>query len=136
MYPELGYEFLSTLEVIDIADDPLEIAQVKFCLLGDDHSMNYGELTEVFRFNSNAVSTVPEHWPEYEAWRERSSLGTPYDPSRSKATGLRSPILRLIHCMLARSVQGRGDSTGVVRATECSSLWNMMHGNSVKARDF
>ncbi|KAK5839884.1 hypothetical protein PVK06_008735 [Gossypium arboreum] len=61
-------------------------------------------------------------------WRALVPDSATYDPSHSKASAL-SPSLRYLHAILAHTLTGRGESTGVVNTHDAYFLWSMVNGH-------
>ncbi|PPS10114.1 hypothetical protein GOBAR_AA10528 [Gossypium barbadense] len=61
--------------------------------------------------------------------------GATYNPSRSKASAL-PPSLRYLHAILAHTITGRGESTGVVNTHDAYFLWCMSHGHVINLAYF
>ncbi|KAK5824784.1 hypothetical protein PVK06_019568 [Gossypium arboreum] len=57
-------------------------------------------------------------------WRALVPALATYDPSRSKASAL-APSLRYLHAILAHTLTGRRESTGVVNTHDTYFLWSM-----------
>ena len=49
-----------------------------------------------------------------------------YNASVSKGSSLEDPATRVLHYVLARSTNGRGDAEGVVTASDLYQLWSMI----------
>ena len=54
-----------------------------------------------------------------------------YDSSKSKGSQFKDPAVCTLHYILARSTTGRGDSQGVVSASDLYQLWSMTTGTRV-----
>src|SRR5262249_45748165 len=59
---------------------------------------------------------------------EQSGHRSPYEPTVSKSTYLRSPALRYLHRFSVYSISRRRESTGVVTHRDLFCLWSMTEG--------
>ncbi|KAK5842662.1 hypothetical protein PVK06_005043 [Gossypium arboreum] len=64
------------------------------------------------------------HYSPSKCWKDLVPASTTYDPSRSKASAL-PPSLRYLHAILAHTLTGRRESTGVVTTHDAYFLWSM-----------
>ena len=122
-YKELTLEVLSTFEIhgkqrgMDIPD------LIQFRVMGELRQMSYtqfsiymGLYAEEFVYTpeySQLATRFPRDSPPLRYWRQISREHA-YDPSRSKGSTLHSPALRVVHRLLAQTVNARRDSPGVV----------------------
>ncbi|KAK5824213.1 hypothetical protein PVK06_018981 [Gossypium arboreum] len=92
-----------------------------FCLSGLVHQLSVlefgialGLYTKEF-MDDNELNTLHRHihYSLSKCWRDLVPASATYDPSRSKALAL-PPFLRYIHAILAHTLTGRRESTGVV----------------------
>ncbi|KAH1065311.1 hypothetical protein J1N35_030298 [Gossypium stocksii] len=58
-----------------------------------------------------------------------------YDPSRSKATAL-TPSLRYLHALIAHTLTGRRESTGVISTHDAYFLWIMKNVHTIDLAHF
>ncbi|PPS14933.1 hypothetical protein GOBAR_AA05644 [Gossypium barbadense] len=61
-------------------------------------------------------------------WKALAPLSSTYDPSHSKASAL-PPSLRYLHAILAHTLTGRRESTGVVNTHDAYYLWCMVNAH-------
>ncbi|KAK5775597.1 hypothetical protein PVK06_043503 [Gossypium arboreum] len=61
-------------------------------------------------------------------WTDLTASQIHYDATRSKATSL-SPALWYIHALLAHTLTGSRESTGVVSTTDAYYIWSMATGH-------
>ena len=54
-----------------------------------------------------------------------------YNASVTRGSTLKDPATRLLHYVLVRSTNGRGDAAGVVTASDLFQLWSMVTGTRV-----
>ncbi|PPS15159.1 hypothetical protein GOBAR_AA05421 [Gossypium barbadense] len=70
------------------------------------------------------------HFSATKCWHTLAPGTTSYNPSCSKASVL-PPSLRYLHAILAHTVTGRRESTGVVNTHDAYFLWCMLHGHVI-----
>ncbi|KAH1091240.1 hypothetical protein J1N35_018497 [Gossypium stocksii] len=68
------------------------------------------------------------HYSPSKYWMALVPASATYDPSRSNAIAL-SPSLRYLHAILAHTLTGQRESTGIVNTHDAYFLWSMMHGH-------
>ncbi|KAK5839140.1 hypothetical protein PVK06_007905 [Gossypium arboreum] len=68
------------------------------------------------------------HISPFSCWKALAPLSSTYDPSRSKASAL-APSLRYLHAILAHTLTGRIESTGVVNSHDAYYLWCMANAH-------
>ncbi|PPR91449.1 hypothetical protein GOBAR_AA29237 [Gossypium barbadense] len=70
------------------------------------------------------------HHSTSQCWDALVSGSATYNPSRSKASAL-PPSLRYLHAVLAHTLIGRRESTGVVNTHDAYFLWCMSNGHVI-----
>ena len=107
-------------------DDPRTI---QFCLGGLVHQLNVPEFgtalglyTEEFMEENklHALNRHIHHSPSW-CWNALTPGAASYNPSRSKASAL-PPSLRFLHAILAHTIIGRRESTGIVNTHDAYIL--------------
>ncbi|PPS15157.1 hypothetical protein GOBAR_AA05419 [Gossypium barbadense] len=102
-YLEITMELCSTFHLQTVMTNYDDPGTVQFCLGRLVHQLS-----------------VPEFVPG----------GATYNPSRSKASALLQS-LRYLHAILAHTITGRRESTGVVNTHDTYFLWCMSHGHVI-----
>ncbi|PPS13928.1 hypothetical protein GOBAR_AA06650 [Gossypium barbadense] len=87
-----------------------------------------GLYTEEF-MEENNLDTLNRHihHSPSRSWDALVPGGATYNPSHSKASAL-PPSLRYLHTILAHTITGRRENTGVVNTHDAYFLWCMSHG--------
>ncbi|PPR88577.1 hypothetical protein GOBAR_AA32109 [Gossypium barbadense] len=116
-YLELTLELCSTFHV--------QYVMTNF----DDPGIVQFRLGEEF-MDENNLSTLRRHihYSLLKCWYALIPGSATYDPSRSKTSGL-SPSLRYLHAILAHTLIGRRERTGVVNTHDAYFLWSMANGH-------
>ncbi|PPS07059.1 hypothetical protein GOBAR_AA13585 [Gossypium barbadense] len=65
-----------------------------------------------------------------QPWKFVTLSCTSYNPSSSKASVL-PPSLRYLHAILAHTITGRRESTGIINTHDAYFLWCMSHGHVI-----
>ncbi|PPS18568.1 hypothetical protein GOBAR_AA02005 [Gossypium barbadense] len=137
-YLELTMELCSTFHlqtVMTYYDDP---GTVQFCLGGLIHqlsipefSVTLGLYTEEFE-EENELHALSRHihFSPLKCWHTLAPGTAFYNPSRSKASIL-PPSLRYLHTILAHTIIGRRESTGIVNTHNAYFLWCMSQGHVI-----
>ncbi|KAK5784823.1 hypothetical protein PVK06_039361 [Gossypium arboreum] len=68
------------------------------------------------------------HLSPSNCWRALDPASATYNPSHSKASTL-APSLRYLHAILAHTLTGQRESTGVVNTYDAYFLWSMANGH-------
>ncbi|PPS16867.1 hypothetical protein GOBAR_AA03704 [Gossypium barbadense] len=135
-YLQLTLELCSTFHVQDVMtnfDDP---RTVQFRLSGlvrqlsvPEFDIALGLYTEEF-IDENDLDTLHRHihYSPSKCLYALVPSSTTYDPSHSKTSTL-SPSLRYLHAILAHTLTGRRESTGVVNNHDAYFLWSMVNGH-------
>ncbi|KAK5842399.1 hypothetical protein PVK06_004749 [Gossypium arboreum] len=86
-----------------------------------------GLYTEEFKEENHlhALNCHIHHSPSW-CWDALVPDGATYNPSRSKASAL-PPSLRYLYAILAYTITGKRESTGVVNTNDTYFLWCMSH---------
>ncbi|PPS05669.1 hypothetical protein GOBAR_AA14975 [Gossypium barbadense] len=137
-YLELTVELCSTFHLQTIMtyyDDP---GTVQFRLGGLIHQLSVlefgaalGLYTEEFN-EENELHALNRHihFSPSKCWHILAPSTASYNPSRSKASVLQ-PSLRYLHAILAHTITGRRESTGVVNTHNIYFLWYMSQGHVI-----
>lgn len=85
----------------------------------------YGEdILEIERYQTSVFEFHEETLLSAEVWRTISSLShNAYKPQESKSIRIWDPALRYLHRFITYSLDGRGDSNGVVSRQDLFYLW-------------
>src|SRR5262249_49704449 len=75
-----------------------------------------------------SLVAIPEDIDPRTVWTSLTADASPYEPTMSKSTQLRSPALRYLHRFIVYSVSGQRESTGVVTHRDLFYLWSMTEG--------
>ncbi|PPR95093.1 hypothetical protein GOBAR_AA25575 [Gossypium barbadense] len=87
--------------------------------------------TEEFKEENDLVAlTCHIHFSPSKCWHTFAPGAASYNPSRSKASVL-PPSLRYLHAILAHTIIGRQESTGVINTHDAYFLWCMLHGHVI-----
>ena len=137
-YLEPTIEFLSTLTVscenqtIDHPDT------IQFRLNRQQFSMSLNQFNVAMGFETdasillpayqNAFLDFPSTFSDITFWGQIGVASHHYNPSSTKSTFIRDPVLRLLHRFIAHSIAGRQRSTGVVTKTDLFYLWCLVQG--------
>ncbi|PPS09728.1 hypothetical protein GOBAR_AA10911 [Gossypium barbadense] len=70
------------------------------------------------------------HFSSSKCWHTLTPDAASYNPSRSKASVL-PPSMRYLYAILAHTITGRRESTGVVNTHDAYFLWCMLHGHII-----
>ncbi|PPR85171.1 hypothetical protein GOBAR_AA35520 [Gossypium barbadense] len=128
-YLELTLELCLTFHFQTVMiefDDP---GTVQFCLGGlviqlsvPEFGIALGLYTEEF-MDDNELNTLHRHihYSPLKCWSALVPDSTTYDPSRSKASAL-APSLRYLHAILAYTLKGWRESTGIVNTHDAYFL--------------
>ncbi|KAK5835867.1 hypothetical protein PVK06_011581 [Gossypium arboreum] len=116
-------------------DDP---GTVQFRLGGLIHQLSIPEFgatlglyKEEFR-EENELHALSRHihFSPSKCWHTLAPSTTSYNPSRSKASVL-PPSLRYLHAILAHTITGRRERTGIVNTHDVNFLWCMSQGHVI-----
>ncbi|PPS08171.1 hypothetical protein GOBAR_AA12475 [Gossypium barbadense] len=121
-YLELTIELCSTFHLQTVMtryNDPGTLSVLEF-------GAALGLYTEEFR-EENELHSLSRHihCSPSKCWDTLAPSTASYNPSRSKASVL-PPSLRYLHAILAHTIIGRRESTGVVNTHEVYFLWCML----------
>ncbi|PPS09837.1 hypothetical protein GOBAR_AA10809 [Gossypium barbadense] len=96
-----------------------------------EFSTALGLYTEEF-MEKNDLDTLNHHIHHFHSrcWDVLVPGGATYNPSHSKALAL-PPSLRYLHAILAHTITGRPESTGVINTHDAYFLWCMSHGHVI-----
>ncbi|KAK5811746.1 hypothetical protein PVK06_027112 [Gossypium arboreum] len=142
-YLELTMELCSTFHLQTVMtryDDP---GTVQFHLGGLIRQLSVlefgaalGLYTEEFREENelHALSCYI-HFSPSKCWNTLAPSTALYNPSRSKALVL-PPSLRYLHAILAHTITGRRESTGIINTHEVYFLWCMSQGHIIDLANF
>ncbi|PPR91556.1 hypothetical protein GOBAR_AA29131 [Gossypium barbadense] len=111
-YVELTMELCSTLH--------LQTVMTNY----DDPGMEFKKDNELHALTRHI------HFSPSKCWNTLAPGAAYYNPTRSKASVL-SPSLRYLHAILAHTIIGRQESTGVVNTHNTYFLWCMSHGHVI-----
>ncbi|KAK5811966.1 hypothetical protein PVK06_027358 [Gossypium arboreum] len=137
-YLELTMELCSTFHlqtIMTMYDDP---GMVQFCLGGLIHQLSVPEFgaalslyTEEFR-EENELHALSRHihFSPSKCWHMLAPSTASYNPSRSKASVL-PPSLMHLHAILAYTITGRRESSGVINTHDVYFLWCMSQGHVI-----
>ncbi|PPS03854.1 hypothetical protein GOBAR_AA16815 [Gossypium barbadense] len=137
-YLELTMELYSTFHLQTVMmnyDDP---DMVQFRIGGLIHQLSIPEFgaalglyTEEFK-EENELHALSHHihFSPSKCWHSLAPSTTSYNPSRSKASVL-PPSLKYLHAILAHTIIGRRESTGVVNTHDVYFLWCMSQGHVI-----
>ncbi|KAK5785168.1 hypothetical protein PVK06_039720 [Gossypium arboreum] len=136
IYSELTLEFCTTFHLQHVINTHDEAGTINFRLGGLVRHMSvpkfgdaFGLYTEEFMASKNFLQLHRHiYYSPSCCWTDLTVITVPYDASRSKATSL-PPTLRYIHVILAHTLTGRRESTGVVSSTNAYFLWSMATGH-------
>ncbi|KAK5772195.1 hypothetical protein PVK06_048472 [Gossypium arboreum] len=80
--------------------------------------------------DENKLDTLhrPIHYSPSKYWKDLVPALATYDPSCSKASVL-APSLQYLHAILAHTLTGRRESTGIANTHDAFLLWSMVNGN-------
>ncbi|PPR90637.1 hypothetical protein GOBAR_AA30047 [Gossypium barbadense] len=111
-YLELTMELCSTF--------PLHTVMTNY----DDSGMEFKEENDLDTLNHHIYRSPSRCWDALVPGPAT------YNPSRSKASVL-PPFLRYLHAILAHTITGRRESTGVINTHDTYFLWCMSHGHVI-----
>ncbi|PPR99097.1 hypothetical protein GOBAR_AA21571 [Gossypium barbadense] len=131
-YTDLTLEFCSTFYLQRVMSTHDEHGTITFRVGGLVRHMSVFEFgaalgiyTDEFMGTDNFLHLHRHiHYSPSCCWTDLTASQIPYDASRSKVTSL-SPALRYIYALLAHTLIGRRESTGVVSTTPVFYLWSM-----------
>ena len=136
-YIELVREFYTTFKFTKPINFTLNSpGVVKFRLMGKDFKLSitefniaFGFITEEYAKSDEYLNSTCDFSENFEPVRLYRNLSTSdhYDPSKSKDSYLRDPVLKYIHRFLAFTFSGRKDSAGVLSKAEFYFLWCMQN---------
>ncbi|PPS17745.1 hypothetical protein GOBAR_AA02844 [Gossypium barbadense] len=134
-YLELMMELCSTFHLQTVMTNYDDPGTVQFRLGGLVYQLSVPELgaaldiyTKEFKEeNELHALTRHIHFSPSKCWHTLAPGAASYNPSRSKASVL-PPSLRYLHAILAHTIIGRRESTGVVNTHDAYFLWCMSHG--------
>ncbi|PPR95952.1 hypothetical protein GOBAR_AA24718 [Gossypium barbadense] len=129
-YLELMVELCSTFHLQTVMTNYNDLGTVQFHLGGlvrklsvPEFGTTLGLYTEEFK-EENDLDTLNRHIhrPPSRCWDALVPSSATYNPSRSKASAF-PPSLRYLHAILAHTITGRRESTGVVNTHDTCFLW-------------
>src|SRR5262249_62097302 len=82
-----------------------------------------------------SLMAIPEDIDPHAIWTSLTVDASPYEPTMSKSTHLRSPALRYLHYFIVYSVSGWRESTGVVMQWDLFCLWCITKGHHCNLAD-
>ncbi|KAK5846152.1 hypothetical protein PVK06_002423 [Gossypium arboreum] len=134
-YLELTLELCSTFHLQVIMTEFDDPKMVQFYLSGlvrqlsiPEFGVALGLYIEKFMDDDDFVSLQRHiHYSLSNCWKALVPTSTMYDPSRSKASAL-VPSLRYLHTLLAHTLTGRRESTGVINTCDAYFLRSMVYG--------
>ncbi|KAH9726990.1 hypothetical protein KPL70_008483 [Citrus sinensis] len=101
---------------------------IKFRLMGRNFSHSITDFNQALGFIDDDYSTSDEYlgttcdfsenFEPYGLWRNLSVDHNAYDPSKSKSSFLRDPVLKCVHRFLAYNFLGKKDHSGIFYKTE------------------
>ncbi|KAK5784998.1 hypothetical protein PVK06_039539 [Gossypium arboreum] len=131
-------ELCSTFHLQTVMTNYDDSGMVQFCLgrlvrqlSVPEFGTALGLYTEEFK-EDNDLDTLNRHihCSPSRCWDALVPGGATYNTSRSKASAL-PPSLRYLHVILAHTITGRRESTGVVNTHDVYFLWCMSHGHVI-----
>ncbi|PPS06679.1 hypothetical protein GOBAR_AA13970 [Gossypium barbadense] len=138
-YLELTMELCSTFHLQTVMmnyDDP---GTIQFCLGRlvrqlsiPEFGTTLGLYTEDFK-EENDLDALNRHIHHSPCWDALVPGSATYNPSRSKASAL-PPSLRYLHAILAHTITGKRESTGVANTHDAYFLCCMLHGHTERHR--
>ncbi|PPR98772.1 hypothetical protein GOBAR_AA21896 [Gossypium barbadense] len=123
------------LTVMTRYDDPgtvqFHLGELIYQLNIPEFGAALGLYTKEFR-DENELHALSRHihLSPSKCWHTLASSTALYNPGRSKASVL-SPSLRYLHTILAHTITGRQESTGVVNTHDVYFLWCMLQGHVI-----
>ena len=137
-YVELIREFYATFQFTMPNDFTLYTPDViKFRLMGRNFSHSITDFNLALGFIDDDYSSsdaylgttcdFSENFEPYGLWRNLSVDHNAYDPSKSKSSFLRDPVLKCVHRFLAYNFLGKKDHSGVFSKTEFYFIWCMLN---------
>ena len=139
-YSELSWEVYTTFSFDKPSNLTLSTPDVvKFRLLGVDMSLSINEFNILLGFIDPEAVSSPEYMNSacdygqpfardyIDIWREWSVDKFTYNPSKSKSSYLKDPVLRYIHKFLAFNFSGRKDASCILSKAEFYFLWCMVN---------
>ncbi|KAH9751265.1 hypothetical protein KPL71_014224 [Citrus sinensis] len=137
-YVELIREFYATFQFTMPNDFTLHTPDViKFRLMGRNFSHSITDFNLALGFIDDDYSTSDEYlgttcdfsenFEPYGLWRNLSVDHNAYDPSKSKSSFLRDPVLKCVHRFLAYNFLGKKDHSGIFSKTEFYFIWCMLN---------
>ncbi|PPR85348.1 hypothetical protein GOBAR_AA35343 [Gossypium barbadense] len=135
-YSELTLEFCTTFHLQHVMNTHDEVGIITFRLGGLVRHMSVPEFgaaldiyTDEFIGADNFLQLHRHiHYSPLCCWTNLTTSQIRYDASHLKATSL-SPTLRYIHVLLAHTLTGNRERTGVVSTTDTYCLWSMATGH-------
>ncbi|KAK5794536.1 hypothetical protein PVK06_035768 [Gossypium arboreum] len=131
-------ELCSTFHLQTVMTNYDDLGTVQICLDRLVRQLSFpkfgtalGLYTEEFN-EDNDLHTLNRHIHHFlsRCWDALVPGGATYNPSYSKATAL-PPSLRYLHAILAHTITGRRDSTGIVNTHNSYFLCCMSHGHII-----
>ncbi|PPS03427.1 hypothetical protein GOBAR_AA17233 [Gossypium barbadense] len=137
-YLELTMELCSTFHLQTVMTRYDDLGTIQFFLGGLIHQLSVPEFgaalglyTEDFKEeNELHALSCHKHISTSKCWHTLAPITASYNPSCSKASVL-PPSLRYLHVILAHTITGRQESTGVVNTHDVYFLWCMSQGHVI-----
>ncbi|PPR93562.1 hypothetical protein GOBAR_AA27111 [Gossypium barbadense] len=137
-YLELTMELYSTFHLQTVMTNYDDPSMVQFHLDGlirqlsvPEFGVALGLYAEEFK-EENDLDTLSRHihFSPSKCWHTLAPGAASYNSSRSKASVL-PPSLRYLHAILAHTITGRRESTGIINIHDAYFLWCMSHGHVI-----
>lgn len=122
-YERITLEFLSSLKYTYAQRVRKGFGGTSFRLFGQDFLLSHNEIGNLLQFQTSLQSSdgVPSQGPwttEYGQFWKRLTGALATSAEGNKASRIHNPAIRYFHRVLAHTIFGRGDSTGVVNLRE------------------
>ncbi|KAJ9185069.1 hypothetical protein P3X46_004741 [Hevea brasiliensis] len=128
-YKDTILEFLGSFKANLWPTDREDRGRIEFRLLSVDRIMNMDEFNAIFDFDSASHQEILRNRMLYNNinfWDSITPNTELYNSSKSKSTGITSPAQRYMHRFSTHTIMGRGDSLGIINASELFFVWCMV----------
>ncbi|PPR86622.1 hypothetical protein GOBAR_AA34069 [Gossypium barbadense] len=142
-YLKLTIELCSTFHLQTVMTNYDDLDTVQFHLGGlvrqlsiPEFGATLGLYTKEFKEENELHYLIRHiHFSPSKCWHTLAPSTASYNPSRSKASVL-PPCLRYLHAILAHTITGRRESTGIVNTHDVYFLWCMSQGHVINLAYF
>ena len=131
-FKEITFEILSTIRSTYHPHQAGNPTCIFFRCMGEDRQLTMEGFNQIFGFPNVGLTWYTSDFSPTLAWRQLTDQYE-YSPRSSKASHIRNHVLRYLHRVMALSLFGRGESTGVVSRVELLFLWAMANNVQVNS---